>query len=60
MSSKALCSFYLFFKRNFWPNVEGEGKLMHVVAMSLVYYIYNHQPEFLKYRRFFTMVLGEE
>ena len=60
MGAKALASLYILLKRQMGWDITNEGKLIHVLAMSLIYYLYNHQPELIKYRRFFTMVLGEE
>ena len=56
--AKALRSTYVAFKRLFGVQLSGEYAWMHIVLMSLLYYIYNHQSQNLKYIKGFEFVIG--
>ena len=58
--AKALRSAYTVVKRTSGVKVKKEFLMMHVCCMSILYYLFNHQQELLKFRNIFEMVWGKE
>lgn len=56
--AKALRSVYIMVKRLGRLEWECEGKVMHIVIMGLLYYVYNHRPSVLKFRNVFELIFG--
>jgi hypothetical protein len=57
--AKAAQGVYRFAKRAGHVSVRNEFEVMHVVIMTLIYYIYCQHPDKLKFRNIFQMVLGD-
>lgn len=51
--AKAIRSLYMFCKRTLGLKSKNEVVYMHMLMMSLLYYVFNHQADILKFRNLF-------
>jgi hypothetical protein len=58
--AKALRSIYVMFKRIGQFNFNDEAKVMHIVLMALLSYVFHHKPEILKYKETLEMIWGKD
>lgn len=59
VTAKAIRSVYITKKRQHGWNISSETCYMHIAMMALLYYVYNHQPNSLKFRNLFEIVFGD-
>jgi hypothetical protein len=57
--AKAIRSVYIIAKRLWGWQWGDESVVMHVLVMSMLYYVYNHRPQTLKFRSIFELILGD-
>lgn len=57
--AKALRSAYMIAKRVWGWQWGDESVVMHVLVMGMLYYMYNHRPQTLKFRSIFELILGD-
>ena len=60
VSAKAVRSVYLWVKRVLGVSWKSEAGTMHIIIMSLLYYVYIHYPNLLKFRNIFSLILGDD
>ena len=58
--AKAIRSVYIASKRTLNLKVRRETCYMHIVMMAVLYYVYNHRQNTLKFRNLFELVFGDE
>jgi hypothetical protein len=60
VSAKAVRSVYLMMKRTLRLPFKDEVYMMHMAAMAILYYVYNHMPGTLKFRNLFALIFGDD
>ena len=59
VTAKAIRSIFIMLKRTNKIRFENETSYMHIIMMALLYYVYNHMPNNLKFRNLFELVFGD-